>query len=128
MNPDTMDPDEYAKLFPEHAKAKKIWTKSQVISNFTDFLTSQGVELCQKHVHIESCYGKATGVTELIGGMWCGVPGRPKVCGISEGFFHPIGDQLTELTARYFGINLAAYDREEVQLRIARANAESNRS
>jgi hypothetical protein len=125
MNLDTMDPDGYRSLFPEHAKAKVVYEKSQIISNFTDWLASQGVVPCQKHVHIDACYGPSTGVTENIGGVWCGVSGRPKVCGLSEGFYYLIGELWTGLTARYFGINLAACDREETELRQLRAGDHS---
>ena len=115
--PEDLTPEVYAARFPEHAKAKAVYEKSQIFSNFTDWLASQGVVPCQKHVHIDACYGPSTGVTENIGGVWCGVSGRPKVCGLSEGFYHPLGDLITEFTARYFGINLAAYAQEEVELR-----------
>ena len=115
--PEDLTPEVYAARFPEHGKAKVVCEKSQILSNFTDWLASQGVVPCQQHVHINACYGPSIGVTENIGGVWCGVSGRPKVCGLSEGFYHPLGDLMTEFTARYFGINLAAYDREETELR-----------
>jgi hypothetical protein len=66
--PEDLTPDLYATRFLEHAKAKVIWEKSQILSNFTDWLASQGVVPCQKHVHVDTCYGPATGVTENIGG------------------------------------------------------------
>ena len=128
MNPDTMCPAEYEQLFPEHAKSKAVFGKSQIIANFSDFLRSNGIELCQKHVHVDACFGTYTPALEAYGAFLREVPGvasRPVRCGISEGFYSPIGDLLTELTARYYGINLAAYDREEVELRKLRAGDHS---
>ena len=122
--PEDLTPEVYAARFPEHAKAKVVCEKSQIISNFTDWVASQGIMPCQKHVHIDACYGPPTGVTENIGGVWCGVSGRPRVCGISEGFYHPPGDLMTEFTARYFGINLAAYEQEDLELREWRRDME----
>jgi hypothetical protein len=95
-----MCPAEYEQLFPEHAKAKKVYEKSQIIVNFTDFLRSFGIEACIKH-QVQ----------------------RP---GMSVGVYGLVPDEvMSELTSRYFGINLAAYDREEVELRKLRADDHS---
>jgi hypothetical protein len=129
MNPDTMFPAEYEQLFPEHAKAKRVWEKSQAIANFTDFLRSNKVEVCHQHVHVNACYGPWTPAMEPIGAFLREVEGvkhRAVICGHqSRDVYQPIGDLLTGLTARYFGIDLAAYDQEEVDLRKLRAGDHS---
>ena len=84
MNPDTMCPAEYEQLFPEHAKAKRVWEKSQAIANFTDFLRSNKVELCHKHVHVDACYGPWTPAMDPIGAFLREVEGvkhRAVICG-----------------------------------------------
>jgi hypothetical protein len=74
--PEDLTPEVCAARFPEHAKAKVVYEKSHVISNFVDWLALQGIMPCQKHVHINACYGPSIGVTENIGGVWWGVSGR----------------------------------------------------
>jgi hypothetical protein len=131
MNPDTMCLAEYERLFPEHAKTKKVYEKSQIIANFTDFLRSNGIEACQKHVHVDACYGPWKPTLEPIGAFLREVDGikhRSLLCalpprGVSPGVYAQVpAEVMTELTARYFGINLAAYDQEEVELRKLRAD------
>jgi hypothetical protein len=129
MNPDTMCPAEYEQLFPEHAKSKAMFEKSQIIANFADFLRSNGIEACQKHAHLDACYGPWMPVLEPIGAFLREVDGikhRATRCLVNEGFYGIVpAEVMTELTAKYFGINLAAYDLEEVELRKLRAGDHS---
>jgi hypothetical protein len=109
---------EWVEKFPQHEAARRNWATSDRITRFLDYATTRGVELCTRHTHVEACY-RATGQTVVLAGLVCGVPGATLICGLREDIYCPLRDQTQELSARYFGIDLAAYDREEVQLKAA---------
>ena len=113
--PPGMRAEKYVLFFPEHTIAKQKWPASDAISRFLDWARSQGVELCCRHTHTDACY-RAFEETLVFAGVVCGVPGKQLVCGLKEAFY-PLDHEAKELMAKYFGIDLAAYDLEEQQLR-----------
>ena len=116
--PASMTLAEWASKFPQHNTLRRNWETIDRITRFLDYATTKGVELCTRHTHVEACY-RATGQTVVLAGVVCGVPGATLICGQREDTYYPLRDQTQELSARYFGIDLAAYDREEVQLKAA---------
>ena len=106
---------DWAAKYPPHNLARSNWETSESITRFLDYATTRGVELCARHAHVEACY-KATGTTVVLAGVVCGVSGASLICGLREGVYYPVLDQMQEISARYFGIDLAAFDREEEEM------------
>jgi hypothetical protein len=104
--------------YPQHAIARHNWEKSDIISQFLDWAMTHGVQLCKQHSHVDGCY-KATGETVVIAKVCCGVAGRTLTCGYIEDFFYPLLEENAQIMANYFGMDLAAFDREELELRKA---------
>jgi hypothetical protein len=102
--------------YPQHALTRANWEKSAIISSFLDWAMTHGVQLCKQHSHVDGCY-KATGETVVIAKVRCGVAGQTVVCGYIEDVFYPLLEEHAQIMAQYFGLDLAAYDREELELR-----------
>jgi hypothetical protein len=102
--------------YPQHALARANWEKSSVIGAFLDWAMTRGVQLCKQHSHVDACY-KATGETVVIAKVQCGVAGRTLTCGYIGDVFYPLLEENAQIMANYFSMDLAAFDREELELR-----------
>ena len=106
----------WAAKYPQHALARENWEKSSVIGAFLDWAMTRGVQLCKQHSHVDACY-KATGETVVIAKVQCGVAGWTLTCGHIGDVFYPLLEENAQIMANYFGMDLAAFDREELELR-----------
>jgi biotin synthase-related radical SAM superfamily protein len=106
----------WAAKYPQHNLARLNWETSDVIARFLDWATTNGIQLCKQHSHVDGCY-KAIGETVTIAKVRCGVGGQTVICGYIEDAFYPLLEEHAQVMAQYFGLDLAAYDREELELR-----------